>query len=99
MNRLWYLTRDSISPLLAALLGSYLLAWGVTTLGISALVASGVSFHSAETGLLLLAFPVCLAGFLWAFASRHRYRLSLMLAAAGSLMTAAGWQLQALILP
>ena len=94
MPNVWTITRDGLSPVLAAFAGGYLFAWGISTLGITGLVAFGASYHSAETALLILAFPVCLAAFLWAFASPRRYRCCLLLASAGLLMSAAGWQLQ-----
>lgn len=59
----------------AGLLGSYAFTWCFAALGIAALVALGVDFHEAETGVRLLAFLVFLGVFLWAFAAASLARV------------------------
>jgi len=82
----------------AGLLGSYAFTWGFSALGIAGLVALGVDFHEAETGVLLLALLVFLGVFLWAFAAASLARVWLVLAGGGALMTAAAWALQRAVL-
>lgn len=78
----------------AALLGGYAFTWGFTAFGIAGLVAFGVGFHEAETTLMLLAFPMFLGLFLWAFAAASPARVWAVLGAGAILMTAAAWGLQ-----
>ena len=89
--------RRLVLHLVVALLGGYLFTWGVTTLGVTALVALGVDFHEAETLLLLLAFLIFLAVFLWAFATRL-VRAGVALGGGAVFMTAAAWGLQRFLL-
>lgn len=92
-------TRQAIlHRLVAALLGGYAFTWGFTALGVAGLVALGVDFHEAETALLLLAFLVFLALFLWAFAAANPARVWGRLGGAALLMTAAAWGLQRVLL-
>lgn len=93
MNSIWYLNKYTISPLLAAMTGGYLFAWGAVTLGISMLVYSGADYHSAETGMFILAFPLMLAAFLWSFIA-NRLSVWLLLFVGGACMTLAAWVLQ-----
>lgn len=86
------------SRIAAALLGGYAFTWGFTGLGIAGLVALGVDFHEAETGVLLLAFFVFLGAFLWAFAAANLVRVWGLLAGGAMLMTAAAWALQRALL-
>lgn len=83
-----------IGRIAASLLGGYAFTWGVTTLGITGLVALGVDYHEALTALMLLAFLVFLAAFLWAFAARCLLRVWGVLGLGGAGMTAAAWLLQ-----
>lgn len=78
----------------AALLGGYAFTWGLTAFGIAGLVALGLDFHEAEVTLMLLAFPVFLGLFLWAFAAVSVVRVWAVLISGAVLMTAAGWGLQ-----
>ncbi len=64
-----------INRIIAALLGGYAFTWGFTALGIAALVALGVDFHEAETGVLLLSFLVFLGLFLWTFAAQNMLKV------------------------
>lgn len=86
------------SRIAAAVLGGYAFTWGFTALGIAGLVALGVDFHEAETGMLLLAFLVYLSLFLWAFATASVMRVWVLLGGGAVLMTAAAWALQRSIL-
>jgi hypothetical protein len=86
------------SRIAAALLGGYAFTWGFTALGIAGLVALGVDFHEAETGVLLLAFLVFLGLFLWAFAAASVVRVWVFLGSGAVLMTAAAWALQSALL-
>lgn len=82
----------------AAVLGGYAFTWSFTALGIAGLVTLGVDFHEAETGVLLLAFLVFLALFLWAFAAASIARVWAVLGGGAVLMTAAAWTLQRVLL-
>jgi hypothetical protein len=86
-----------VSRIAAALLGGYAFVWGVTTFGITALVALGVGYDEARTTLMLLAFLVFLGVFLWAFAAASLARVWLVLAGSGVALTAAAWALQRFI--
>ncbi|HEX4916394.1 MAG TPA: iron uptake protein [Limnobacter sp.] len=78
----------------AAVFGGYAFTWGFTAFGIAGLVALGVDFHEAETGVLMLSFLVFLVVFLWAFAQGSVARVCLVLAGGGALMTLCAWALQ-----
>lgn len=82
----------------AALLGGYAFTWGFAALGIAGLVALGVDFHEAETGVKLLAFLLFTGLFLWAYAAASLARVWAVLAGGGALMTAAAWLLQRALL-
>jgi len=89
----------TINRIAAALVGGYAFTWGFTALGIAGLVALGVDFHEAETGVLLVAFLVFLGLFLWAFATASVLRVWVLLGGGGVLLTAAAWALQRALLP
>jgi len=78
----------------SALLGGYAFVWGVVTFGITGLVALGVAYDQARTGLMLLAFLVFLTVFLWAFAAASLTRVWLVLLGGGAALTAAAWAVQ-----
>ncbi|VUD40916.1 hypothetical protein TDB9533_00379 [Thalassocella blandensis] len=81
-----------------SLFGSYAFTWGFTAFGVAALSALGVDFHEAETAMLILAFLVILAVFLWAFAARSLSLVWLVLAGGAALFCAAAWGIQKIIL-
>lgn len=87
-------SRQIIGRIGAGILGGYAFTWGFSGLGIVVLVALGVSFHEAETAVLLLAFLVFLGAFLWAFAAASMVRVWALLIVGATLMTAATWALQ-----
>lgn len=87
-----------INRIAAALVGGYVFTWGFTALGIAGLVALGVNFHEAETGVLLVAFLVFLGLFLWAFATASVLRVWVLLGGGGLLLTTAAWALQRALL-
>ncbi len=87
-------TRHLIARITAALLGSYGFTWGFCALGITLLTTLGVSFHTAEVGVMLLAFLVYLGLFLWSFAESSLVRIWAVLAGGAVIMTAAAWVLQ-----
>lgn len=91
-------TFNAVSRTAAAIFGGYLFAWGVTVFGIAGLVALGVDFHEAETGMFMLAILVFLTMFLWTFAASSVLRVWLVLAGGGAAMIGAGMALQGLIL-
>lgn len=91
-------TLNIVSRTAASVFGGYLFTWGVTVFGITALVALGVDFHEAETGMLILAILVFLGMFLWAFAASSVLRVWLVLAGGGAAMIGAGMALQRTIL-
>lgn len=76
-----------VSRVGAAILGSYVLAWGFTALGSMLLVRSGVARSEAVMSATMLAFVVYLIAALWAFAARRVGYVWLVLAGGGSLMT------------
>lgn len=78
----------------AALLGGYAFTWGFTVFAMAGLTALGVDFHEAETGALLLAFPIFLVLFLWSFAANSMLRVWAVLGGGAALMTVAAWALQ-----
>lgn len=80
--------------LITVLAGSFAFTWGFVALGVASQVALGEDFDEAEKAMMLLAFPVFLPLFLWAFASpRHGRMVAWLVGGAGS-MTAAAWALQ-----
>lgn len=92
-----------VSRVLAAIFGCYAFVWGVVALGVAALgVAAlngvGVDYHAAEQAMMILAFILYLALFLWTFAAASLWRVWLVLAPGSVLMLAAAWQLQRMII-
>ena len=87
-----------VNRVAASLFGGYAFTWGFTALGIAGLVALGADFHDAEKGVLLLAFLVFLAIFLWAYAAPSVVRVWVLFAGGGALMTAGAWLIQSLLL-
>jgi hypothetical protein len=83
-----------LSRIAAALFGGYAFTWGFTALGIASLVALGIDFHEAETGVLMLAFLVFLGVFLWAFATASLLRVWTILAGGSAAMLGTAWALQ-----
>lgn len=83
-----------ISRIAASLFGGYAFTWGFTVLGIAGLVALGVDFHEAETGMYMLALLVFLGMFLWTFATTSLLRVWAVLAGGGAAMTGVAWVLQ-----
>ncbi len=87
-----------VNRILAALVGGYAFTWGFTSFGIAGLVALGVDFHEAETGILLLAFLVFLVMFLWAFAAKNMVKVWIVLAGGAAAMLGASLYLQSQLL-
>lgn len=85
---------QTTNRLMAAILGGYAFTWGLTAFGITALVAMGVDFHEAETGLSLIAFLVYLGLFLWTFATASMTRVWLVVAGGAGLMQLAATLIQ-----
>ena len=83
---------------LAGVLGSYAFTWGFAGAGIAALVGLGVGYHDAEMGVLMLAFFVFLALFLWAFAARSLLRVWLTLMGGTAALFALAWAIQRALL-
>jgi hypothetical protein len=90
--------RQSLNLVAASLLGGYAFTWGFSALGVVGLVAIGVDFHEAETVMLLLAFLVFLAVFLWSFSISSLTRVWGMLAGGGATMMELAWWIQQLLL-
>ncbi|MCR6651375.1 MAG: iron uptake protein [Cellvibrionaceae bacterium] len=82
----------------ASVLGSYAFAWGFSAFGIAGLVALGVDFHEAETGILISALLVLLGVFIWSFSVRKVNRIWVMLVGGGLIMTMLGWLIQKILL-
>jgi hypothetical protein len=76
-----------VSRIFAALVGGYAFMWGFATLGITGLVAAGMEYDEAWMLVMMLAFLVCLAAWLWAFSTRSLLRVWLVLAGGGAAMT------------
>jgi hypothetical protein len=87
-----------IARIAASLVGGYLFTYGAASIGVAGLVSLGIGFHEAEKSVLMLAFPLFLGVFLWAFACASLARVWAVLAGGGALMTAAAWALQRAIL-
>lgn len=75
------------SRIAAALPGTYAFCWGFVSLAIVLLVASGTAYDDAQMLAMMLAFPLYLVLFLWAFAARSMARVWLVLAAGAVVMT------------
>lgn len=86
-----------INRVAAALLGGYGFTWGFCALGVAAFAAVGVSFHEAETGVMLVAFLLFLGLFLWAFAANNMVKVWSVLAGGAVLMTGAALAIQHLL--
>ena len=87
-----------VSRVLAAIFGCYAFVWGVVALGVAALNGVGVEYHAAEQAMMILAFILYLALFLWTFAAASLWRVWLVLAPGSAVMLAAAWQLQRMII-
>ena len=87
-----------INRIAAALIGGYAFTWGFAALGIAGLVALGVDFHEAEMAVLLLAFLVFLALFLWVFATTRVARAWVLLGGGAVLMITSALALQRALL-
>lgn len=83
-----------IARIAAAIFGGYAFAWGCAALGVTGLVALGASYHTAEAAAHLLAFPIFLAVFLWAFAAAGVGRVWLVLGGGAALTSLAAEFLQ-----
>ena len=97
MPGIFHVTRTHVAPVVITMVCAYLFTWGATSLGIVALAFADASFHTAETGMLLVAFPIMLTVFLWSFISARPARARLLLLGAGVLMTVVAWALQRLL--
>ena len=82
----------------ASVLGGYAFTWGFAALGIAGLVGLGVDFHTAETGVLIVAFLVFLAAFIWSFSVTKLRLVWAWLAGGGIVMTALAWLIQTMLL-
>lgn len=86
-----------INRIAAALLGSYAFTWGFCAIGITGLVALGVGFEAAQAGVMMVAFLLFLALFLWAFATRSMIKVWSVFAVGAVLMTGASLLLQQML--
>ncbi len=82
-----------VSRVAGALLGGYAFVWGFTALLMAAALALGAEYHDAERLAFLLAFLVFLGAVLWAFAGSKLWRVWLVLAGGGAVMTGLAWAL------
>lgn len=90
--------KDQVFPVVYALIGCYCASWGMATFSIASLTYFGVDFHTAETGVFIVAFIFSLALFLWAFSRPAFWLTNTTTYLAGALLTGLGLWLQALIL-
>jgi len=77
---------QTTNRVIAAIFGGYAFTWGLSAFGITAMVALGIDFHEAETGMSLVAFLVFLGLFLWTFATARMMRVWLVLAGGAAMM-------------
>lgn len=77
---------QTVNRIIAAIVGGYAFTWATIALGIAVMVAMGIDFHEAETGMSLIAFLVFLGLFLWTFAAESMIRVWLVLAGGATLM-------------
>lgn len=82
----------------AAIFGGYAFTWGFSALGITSMVALGIDFHEAETGMSLVAFLLFLGLFLWAFAAASMTRVWLVFAGGAAVMMVIASMLQTSLL-
>lgn len=94
MRTLLQVAKVSVLPVVAALLCGYGFTWGLSALGIAALVFAGVEFHAADLTMMLIGFPVMLTVFFWCFVSHPRWLWGACVLLAGILMAIAGSLLQ-----
>lgn len=87
-----------VARVMAGVFGSYALTWSSVAASIAALVAIGVDFHEAETGVNLIAFFLFLGLFLWSFAAASIIRVWMFLVGGAVLLFALAWALQRSIL-
>jgi hypothetical protein len=80
-----------VSRVAASLLGGWLFVWGFATLGIALALAAGMVYGEATQLIYLLAFPLFLTMFCWAFAVSSLVRAWAVLAGGGAVMTAIAW--------
>ena len=85
------------SRICASTLGSYAFCWGFVALGGAVLIATGTEFHEASSLVLMLAFPMFLTTFCWAFIASSLVLVWGVLAWGGALMALAGWWIARLV--
>lgn len=73
--------------------GSYVFVWGFISFGTVLCVAAGMPYGEAQTLLYLLAFPLLLGCFCWAFAAPSSRRVWVVFAGGSVLLTGAAWLL------
>lgn len=80
-----------VSRVAAGVAGGYVFVWGSVMLAIAIGLVAGMRYSEAQTLAFLLAFPVFLVMFCWAFAATSLVRVWCVLAGGGLAMTAAAW--------
>lgn len=78
---------------LTALIGGYVFAWGLVTVGVVGSVAAGYAYDQAFTlftMVALLLYPACS---LWAFSARSLRRVFIVLVLGGAAMMGVGMAL------
>lgn len=85
------------SRIVAAVLGGYAFCWGFIGFVTAGLYGLGLAFHDAEHLAAVLAFPIYLVAFCWAFVARRLARVWSVLAGGGAAMAATASLLQHLI--
>ena len=98
MSTLLSFTRRSLGPVLTAFIGGYLFTWGFVALTVTATVAFGWDFHTAEHTAFLLAIPVFLFAFFWLFLSRKTLLTHVVAYGGGVAMTGISVWLQTVLL-
>lgn len=75
----------------ASLLANWCFCFGFVMAGTVLLSRTGLDFGDARTAALLLAFPIYLIAFLWAFVAASVTRVWAALIGSGALLTGLGW--------
>ncbi|GAA6142240.1 iron uptake protein [Hydrogenophaga sp. 5NK40-0174] len=83
---------------LTGIFGSYAFTWGFAAASTAALVGLGTDYHDAEQGVVMFAFVLFLALFLWSFSERSLKRVGVVLVAGAALQFTAAWAIQRAIL-
>ncbi len=80
-----------------AVVGGYVLGWGLVALFTASAFACGADFHDGETVGFILALVLYPAAFLWAFAARRLWLPSVVLVGGGALLVTTASLIQSML--